>query len=45
MAEFLIDKGADINIIDTYGHTPLKIANLSKRTEIAAMLSEHGARE
>ncbi len=45
MAEFLIAKGVDVNIIDTYGHTPLKIANLSKRTEIAAMLSEHGAKE
>ena len=45
MPESLIDKVAQINIKDSYGHTPLKIAELGKRTKMTKLLREHGAME
>jgi hypothetical protein len=39
----LIDQGADVNAIDTYGHTPLIAAAGNKSMEITKYLVEHGA--
>jgi ankyrin repeat protein len=45
IAEFLIAKGADINLKDRDGRTPLGIAVHRGHTEIAALLRRHGAKE
>lgn len=42
--EFLLNIGANINIADVKGNTPLHYAIMSGKTDIALMLSRNGAR-
>ncbi|MXW65173.1 MAG: hypothetical protein F4Y00_01730 [Bacteroidetes bacterium SB0662_bin_6] len=43
--QLLIDRGAGLNAKNNTGHTPLDIAINKRRTEIAALLREHGGVE
>jgi len=43
--EWLISKGADLNIRDLIGRSPLALANQTQRTDIADLLKKHGAKE
>lgn len=45
LVQFLIDKGADVNVKDKEGETALKISKLRGRPEIVALLKKAGARE
>src|SRR5215203_2782076 len=42
-AELLLDAGADINLADPYGVTPLVVATLNLQNDFAAYLVEKGA--
>src|SRR5215203_277759 len=42
-AELLLDAGADINLADPYGVTPLVVAALNLQNDFAAYLVEKGA--
>jgi ankyrin repeat protein len=39
----LIALGAEVNLTDAQGHTPLALANASRRRDIAALLETFGA--
>jgi ankyrin repeat protein len=41
----LITNGADINMPDNKGETPLQLAIRKSRTEMAELLRQHGAKE
>jgi ankyrin repeat protein len=41
---YLVSKGADINILDRSGDSPLELASSSNRTEAAKFLTESGAK-
>lgn len=43
MAEFLLDKGANINARDRFGNTPLHYATNASNQETAELLVERGA--
>ena len=43
MMEYLISKGANINVLDRYGDSPLEDAISMKHDEAAKFLTEHGA--
>ena len=43
IAEFLATHGADLNVKDRWGGTPLQDAVRNKHTEMAIMLHKHGA--
>ena len=45
VAELLIAKGADINVKDANGSTPLSLAISKKNEEIINLLKKHGAVE
>jgi ankyrin repeat protein len=45
VAELLIDFGADINVQDRYGWTPLREAEVSNRRAVVDLLRQRGARE
>ncbi len=45
MAEFLIVKGADVNVKGDEGETPLSVAKNKDHTEIVDILLKHGAKE
>jgi len=45
MAELLVRKGADVNLNNGWGGTPLSIAKKNGYTDIADLLRSHGARE
>lgn len=42
--KLLLEKGADCNILDSEGHTPLHTTAFEGNTEIAKLLLNHGAR-
>ena len=44
MVEYMIDKGADVNVVDRDGSTPLMEAIPNGHTEIVALLLKHGAK-
>ena len=44
LVRFLLDHGADPNIVAGDGRTPLDVATSAKAERIAALLTEHGAR-
>ena len=44
MAELLISKGADVNVLSDAGETPLDGAIAFEQPEIAALLRKHGAK-
>ena len=41
--EFLLENGANVNLTDTEGDTPLDIAKYQKREDICTILLGHGA--
>ena len=41
----LISKGADMNVKDNQGNSPLDLADANGRTEIVELLKKHGAKE
>jgi hypothetical protein len=43
MVRSLIEKGASLNIVDKYGHTPLHFAVREEHYEIVKLLIEKGA--
>ncbi len=45
LALCLIEKDAHMNVKDNYGRTPLNLAQISKKTEMAALLKEHGGKD
>ena len=45
MVELLISKGADINLENNHGQTPLALAKQVRKSEIAKLLVERGAIE
>lgn len=45
IAELLIDCGAEVNVCDRYGWTPLREAEASERLSVADLLRRRGARE
>ncbi|MHC4708084.1 MAG: ankyrin repeat domain-containing protein, partial [Planctomycetota bacterium] len=45
IAELLLAYDADVDIRDVYGRTPLWYAQREGYTEIAELLSKHGAKE
>ena len=44
VAELLIAEGADLNVKNKVGYTPLDVAIKRKRTEIATLLRKHGGK-
>ena len=40
--EVLLEEGADINIVDRWGKTPLHLAVLTGNSQAATLLSKHG---
>lgn len=44
LVRFLLDHGADPNLVAGDGHTPLDVATAAKAERIAALLTAHGAR-
>ena len=44
VVELLIAKGADVNVLDGGGYTPLDRAIKKNHTEIADLLRKHGAK-
>ena len=45
IAELLLAKGADVNVRDIDGETPLHAAIVMKRKDVAALLRQHGGHE
>ena len=45
MVELLIGHGAEVNVKDYEGQTPLWSANENGHTEIVELLKKHGAKE
>ena len=43
VVEFLITNGAQVNVADNYGHTPLDVATVFGTAEVAARLEQAGA--
>ena len=43
MATWLLSQGADVNASNPYGMTPLHVAVIMRRLELARLLLEHGA--
>ena len=43
VAKLLIERGADVNMANSYGHTPLHGAALNCRNEVVKFLLEKGA--
>ena len=41
--EYLITNGAQVNVADKYGHTPLDVATVFGTAEVAALLEQAGA--
>ena len=41
--KFLIDNGADVNVVNWYGQTPLHVAVEGQHTSVIELLLEHGA--
>jgi ankyrin repeat protein len=45
VAELLIAKGADVNVKNNQGRTPLSLAKKKGHNEIVELLRKHGAKE
>lgn len=43
LVQYLVKKGADIELANRHGHTPLMIAAFKMRTDIVRFLLNHGA--
>ena len=43
MTLMLLTNGADVNIVSPYSATPLHVATIYRRTDIAKVLKEHGS--
>ena len=43
VTEFFLANGADVNVLDGKGRTPLDCANINGFDDIALLLQEHGA--
>ncbi|MRB67705.1 hypothetical protein GH825_30555, partial [Bacillus thuringiensis] len=41
---FLLDKGANLQLVDQRGYTPLQLSLLREQTRIATTLIQHGCR-
>lgn len=42
--EYLIHKGADVNVVDSFGNTPLYDAFLENRNDVCNVLRQNGAK-
>ena len=45
VVEFLINNGAEVNVTDDQGNSPLHYAKEKGRTTVVELLGSHGARE
>lgn len=44
VVKFLLDQGADLNLKDVMGRTPLVLAEAKRNSAIMGLLKEHGVR-
>lgn len=43
LLEYMLKRGADVNLADTYGHTPLYYATVQGNTAVVDLLKQYGA--